>query len=199
MRAPQILSLIAIGLTLAGISLLTALDTSVQSVDFISRLNAADAANTALANGLFMLLGIFWMGAIDSTRRFLEPKPLDGWLRFSAIAFAASYLLGMILPCDAGCPPTGSGAQLGYSSLVWLLYCGPALFAGRLLLRQPDRQTRNLALLLLLIFAGLQVDALFLGSMPGLWQRIYELLFCWLWWLSLQDWVKTIEAGRESQ
>ncbi|WP_320827532.1 hypothetical protein [Reinekea sp.] len=196
MPAPQILSLIAIGLTLAGISLLTVLDDSVQSVDLISLLNATGATNTALANGLFLLLGIFWMGAIDSTRRFLEPQLLDGWLRFSAIAFAASYLLGMIFPCDAGCPPTGSSAQLVHTSLVWLLYCGPAVFAGRLLLRQPDRQTRHLALLLLLIFAGLQVDALVLRSTPGLWQRIYELLFCWLWWLSLQAPIAAAEAGR---
>ena len=196
MRAPQILSLIAIGLTLAGISLLTTLDASVQSVDFISLLNAADASNTALANGLFLLLGIFWMGTIDSTRRFLEPQPLDTWLRFSAIAFAASYLLSMIFPCDAGCPPTGSSAQLVHTSLVWLLYCGPAVFAGRLLLSQPDRQSRNLALLLLLVFAGMQVDALFLRSMPGLWQRIYELLFCWLWWLSLQALIAAAESGR---
>jgi hypothetical protein len=194
MRAPQILSLIAIGLSLAGISLLTALDTSIESGDLIRLLNTEDASHQALASGLFLLLGIFWMGAIDSTRRFLEPRPFDNWLRFSAIAFAASYLLSMLFPCDDGCRPGGSMTQLVHSSLLWLLYGGPAVFAGRLLWAKPERQIRHLAALLLLVFAVLQLDVFVFQASPGLWQRIYELLFCWLWWLTLHAIVKADRA-----
>ncbi|ATX77713.1 MULTISPECIES: hypothetical protein [Reinekea] len=194
MRAPQILSLIAIGLSLAGISLLTALDTNVQSGDLIGLLNSENASHQALANGLFLLLGIFWMGAVDSTRRFIEPRSLDSWLRFSAIGFAASYLFSMLFPCDNGCLPGASVSQMVHSSVLWLLYCGPAVFAGRLLWGKPERQIRHLAALLLLVFAVLQLDAFVFQASPGLWQRIYELLFCWLWWLSLHAMVKADSA-----
>lgn len=187
MPVPLLLSAIAIGLTLFGVGLLTGLDSQLSLLDFISRLNEIDAQHQSLANGLFMIKGVFWIGSIDSTRRYLEPKPFDMWLRFSALAFAASYILSMVFPCDAGCPPSGSLNQILHNTLVWVLYAGPAVFAIRLLLTSvKDRLLMSLSGLLLLVFVVMQIDAIFLREWAGLWQRGYDLLFCLLWWLTLK-------------
>jgi len=182
MIAPKILSIVAISLSLIGVSVLTLIDGQVTSLDFVSRLNEINAPYQFAANGIFLLLGIFWMGTVDTTRRTFERIGLDSWLRFSVIAYAASYILSMIFPCDAGCPKTGSLNQMIHNSLVWILYAGPAVFAGRIIRITDDRPAKNMAGLLLTVFVILQFDSIIWNIAPGMWQRVYELMFCWLWW-----------------
>lgn len=190
MNAPQILSIIAISITLLGTSLLTYLDTELTLMDFISRLGEMDAQWQSWGNGLFMIAGVFWVGAIDTTRRWLEPESMDSVLRFSALAYAASYLLSVVFPCDEGCPATGSLNQWVHSSLVWLLFAGPAVFAIRVLQRYPAR-VKAYAFFTLLVFVLLQVDTVLFRVWPGLWQRMYEAAFCMMWWQVLRQWSET--------
>jgi hypothetical protein len=187
MPVPFLLSAIAVGLTLFGVGLLTALDSQLTIFDFISRLNEIDAEHQSLANGVFMIAGVFWIGSIDATRRFMEPKPFDLWLRFSALAFAASYILSMVFPCDTGCPPSGSLNQVLHNTLVWALYAGPAVFAIRLFFSNVrDRLLTLFSVAVLVVFALMQIDALFLREWAGFWQRLYDLLFCLMWWFALK-------------
>ena len=183
MSAPKILSLNAFGLTLAGVGILTLINTNLSSFHYVSRLNEIGAHNQALANGLFLLIGVFWMGSIDATRRWMEPTLFDPWLRFSAIAFAASYILSMVFPCDSGCPPFGSLNQNLHSTIVWGLYAGPLVFALRVLKTSSSSTLdRFLSSSLVILFILMQIDTLFVHIAPGLWQRFYDLLFCSLWW-----------------
>lgn len=192
MNPAKTLSLIAITLTLAGVGVVTLLDSQLTALAYISRLNELNAQHQSLANGLFFLIGIFWIGAIDTTRRQLEPKSMDRWLRFSALAFAGSYVLSMVFPCDTGCPPTGSLNQILHSTLVWGLYAGPAVFTGRILWSGTQSNAeRGIAILLLLLFALMQLDTLFLHQMPGVWQRGYDAGFCVLWWMALNRQLST--------
>ena len=186
MTKAKLLSSIAIGLTLLGVGLITLLDSNLTIAHYVSRLNEVDAEYQALSSGLFLLIGIFWMGAIDTVRRSIEPKKMDPWLRFSVIAFAASYLLSMVFPCDAGCPPTGSLNQLLHNTLVWLLYAGPFVFAIRVFFLPGMTLTeRGICTPLLGVFVVMQLDVLFWQNGPGVLQRVYEFLFCWLWWQTL--------------
>jgi hypothetical protein len=183
MSPPKILSLIAIVLTLVGVATITLINTELNSFQYISRLNEINSQHQALANGLFLIIGIFWMGTIDSTRRWLEPTKFDPWLRFSTVAFAASYILSMVFPCDAGCPPFGSLNQNIHSTLVWFLYAGPMVFALRVILaRVGSTLDRILGFIIVVLFLMMQLDALVLKIAPGLWQRLYDLIFCALWW-----------------
>ncbi len=195
MNSAKILSSLAIGLTLIGVALLTLLDTQLTSLDYISRLNEIEAQYQSFSNGLFVLIGIFWMGTVDTTRRAIEPEKLSPWLRYGSIAFAASYLLSMVFPCDAGCPPTGSLNQMVHSSLVWLLYAGPAVWSVSII-RAGDRSLlRGVAWGLVSVFGLMQVDTLFVHVAPGLWQRLYDALFCLLWWLNLRQ-LEQAKVGR---
>lgn len=187
MNAPKLLSAIAIFLTLAGTSLLTYLDTQLTLMDFISRLGEVNAQWQSWGNGLFMIAGVFWVGAIDTTRRSLEPEPMDSILRFSALAYAASYLLSVVFPCDEGCPATGSLNQILHNTVVWALFAGPAVFAYRVLRVYPPR-IKAYAVFTLLVFVALQVDTVFFRVWPGLWQRMYEVAFCMMWWQVLSQW-----------
>ncbi len=186
MTKAKLLSAIAIGLTLLGVGLITLLDAYLTAADYVSRLNEVDAEYQALSSGLFLLIGIFWMGSVDSVRRSIEPKKMDPWLRFSVIAFAASYLLSMVFPCDAGCPPSGSLNQILHNSVVWLLYAGPFVFAIRMFfIPGMTRLERAISSPLLGIFVVMQLDVLVWQIAPGALQRGYELLFCLLWWQHL--------------
>lgn len=182
MFAVRLLSSFAIAFTLAGVALLTWLDVNAGVFDVIGRLNEVNAPQQALANGLFLIAGVFWVGAVDTTRRTLEPVKMDSVLRFSVIAFAASYILRMVFPCDVGCPAGGSVSQWLQTTFVWLLYSGPAVFAVQLWRQTESTMTRQFASLVLLVFVVMQLDNFFLQIAPGVWQRVYELLFCWLWW-----------------
>jgi hypothetical protein len=192
MTAPKILSLIAFGLTLFGVGALTLIDTQHTVFDYISRLNEVNASVAQAANGLFFLMAIFWMGSVNTIRRTLEPKKVDAWLMYSAIAFAASYILSVVFPCDEGCPPFGSTNQILHSTLVWCLYGGPVVFAGRLIkLKLVTGWPVILCWSMVSIFLIMQIDTLFIHSMPGVWQRVYDLGFCILWWLTLTHYLKT--------
>jgi hypothetical protein len=183
MPAPKILSLIAGMLTLIGVNALTLMSSDLNVLHYVSRLNEVNAEHQALANGLFLMIGVFWMGAIDSTRRWMEPTLFDPWLRFSAIAFAASYILSMVFPCDSGCPPFGSLNQNLHSTIVWGLYIGPFVFAVRSLKAVAFNKLETVcAYCLILLFLLLQIDTLLFHIAPGVWQRLYELMFCGLWW-----------------
>lgn len=186
-RVPQLLSVIAIGLTLLGVAVLTFIDDQLSMWQVVSRLNELGAQHQSLASGLFFLIGIFWIGALDQTRRWLEPASFDPWLRFAAMAFAASYLLSMVFPCDVGCTPGGSLSQWLHVTLVWGLYYGPLIFALRCL-RRFTGLIRVWSVAVVLAAVILHADLLILGGeRSGLWQRFYELAFCLLWWWTLSD------------
>ncbi|EAR07606.1 DUF998 domain-containing protein [Reinekea blandensis] len=188
---PKILSAVTIGLTLIGVAILTLIDEQRTIWHVVSRLNEVGAEHQSLASGLFLLIGVFWIGTLDQTRRWLEPQPFDGWLRFSAMAFAASYLLSMVFPCDEGCKPSGSLSQWLHLTLVWGLYFGPAVFAARAL-QQYSGLIRGLSIVVILFFAVLHVDLLFFdGRTSGVWQRAYEAVFCLLWWQVLSRLLRT--------
>ena len=191
MAAPYLLSLIAFFLTLVGVNVLTLVDSQLTLMNYISRLNEVNATYQAYANGLFFLIGIFWMGSINTIRRTLEPKQVDSWLMYSAIAFAASYILSVVFPCDEGCPPVGSANQMIHNTLVWVLYAGPAVFAGRVMKLQLFSGWPNyVAKGMLAIFFVMQIDSAMTQFMPGIWQRIYDIGFCGLWWLVLVHYQK---------
>jgi hypothetical protein len=179
----RILSMIAILLTTVGVALFTLLNPYVTGFDYVSRLNEMEMAYQSFGHGLFLLIGIFWMGALDNIRRSLEPKTMDPVLRFSVLAYAASYILSMVFPCDTGCPPSGSLNQLMHSSLVWGLYCGPAVFAVRYLFEKSlARQMKVFSAVILLNFILFQIDVFILHRLAGIFQRLYETAFCCLWW-----------------
>ena len=186
LTAPQRLFTLAALLTIGGVAVLTAVDPDVSVADFISRLNELQQPKKSLGSGLFLLIGIFWIGTIDTLRRSLEPKKLDPWLRYSVLAFAASYLLSLLFPCDAGCPPPTSVNQWLHSTLVWGLSFGPVVFALRLIKTSAFRRLNLACWALLALAIAAFVDALSWQWLPGLWQRLYELSFCVLFalWLS---------------
>lgn len=183
MNPPLILTAIAATLTIFGVALLTWLDSQLSGAMVISRLNEVGAEHQSFANGLFVLIGIFWIGAIDRTRRDLEPAAMDPWLRYSAMGFAASYLLSMVFPCDEGCTIGGSVSQWLHITLVWALYFGPAVFAARCLMTGAKGLERWLSLGLIALLIVLHVELLVTDWFPGGWQRLYDVFFCLLWWL----------------
>lgn len=155
------------------------------SARFISELGAFDMPNRSVANGAFLLIGAFWMGAVEATRKALEPAKMDPWVRFGAIAFAASYIASVVFPCDLGCPATGSGSQLVHSTLIWVLSAG-AVVAGVKLSPVPSiKGMRVLKGTLLLFFLVMQLAAWQRDWLPGVWQRLFELNFAVLWVLWL--------------
>lgn len=194
MNAPLLLTLIASVLTVPGVALLTWLDSQLTGADVISRLNEVGAQYQSLGSGLFFIIGIFWIGAIDSTRRYLEPASFDPWLRFSAMAFAASYLLSMVFPCDQGCTAGGSLSQWLHVTLVWALYYGPGVLALRCLLSGVTGILRWLSVALCAVLLVLHVDLLLLQQFAGWWQRSYDLLFCLLWWFLVRH--LTVPSGK---
>jgi hypothetical protein len=160
------------------------------SVRFISELGALDMPNRSAANGAFLLIGAFWMGAVEATRKSLEPDKMDPWIRFGAIAFAASYIGSVVFPCDLGCPVTGSGSQLIHNTLIWVLYAGAVLAGIRMMASPSVKGMRALKVTLVLAFLVMQLAAWERQWLPGLWQRLYELNFAVLWLL----WVVRLPA-----
>lgn len=151
------------------------------SARFISELGAFDMPNRSVANGAFLLIGAFWMGAVEAARKALEPVKMDPWVRFGAIAFAASYIGSVVFPCDLGCPATGSGSQLVHSTLIWVLSAG-AVVAGVKLHPVPSiKGMRVLKGTLVLLFLVMQLAAWQRDWLPGVWQRLFELNFAVLW------------------
>ncbi|MHA7879448.1 MAG: DUF998 domain-containing protein [Saccharospirillum sp.] len=150
---------------------------------FISELGALDAPSRSLANGAFFLIGAFWMGTVEAVRKQLEPAPMDRFVRFGAIGFAASYIISVVFPCDAGCPVDGSVSQWLHNTLIWVLYAGAMLAAARL--RTPAAPAVGAVLkgLMLLCFVLLQYSAIDRDWAPGYWQRGYEACFAVLWLL----------------
>ncbi len=152
---------------------------------FISELGALDTPGRSLANGAFFLIGAFWMGAVEATRKALEPAPMDPWIRFGVIGFAASYIGSVVFPCDYHCPVGGSVNQFIHNTLIWVLYAGACVAGVRMKLNQPGALL--LRICLVLCFLGMQLAAWQREWAPGLWQRGYEYLFVALWWLWLRD------------
>lgn len=189
MHPTHLISLCAFATTLLGPAVLTLADANTSWLDDSYRVAAADVPWQSLAAGIFLLSGIFWIGAIDKVRRALEPTPMDGVLRFSALAFGASYLFRILLPCQASCPAEGSSGQWLYRFIVWALYVGAGVFAHRTW-QQAAGPMKSCALGVL----GALVLMLGLGVLfsfgLGLWQRLYEALFCLLWWQWLTQWRK---------
>ncbi len=188
LKAARTLSLIAVFLSLVGVALLTWINPQLTAIDFISQLNEIGSPQQSLGNGLFFITGVFWIGVIDTTRKALEPKRIDQVLRFSVIAYAACMILSVFFPCDADCPPGGSLNQIMHNTLVWVLYAGPFVFAIRcLLIKSAVKPQKYLAILIVLIFVCLQVDVFWQRWVPGLLERTYEAVFCFLWWITLQN------------
>lgn len=152
---------------------------------FISELGALDTPNRSIANGAFFLIGAFWMGAVEAVRKQLEPKPMDPFIRFGVIAFAASYIGSVVFPCDAGCPVEGSASQWVHNTLLWVLYAGAMVAVARMPIAVPPLVSRALKMLMLLTFVMLQWTAIYRDWAPGYWQRGYEAFFVifWLLWV----------------
>ncbi|MEX1213914.1 DUF998 domain-containing protein [Saccharospirillum sp.] len=151
------------------------------SAQFISELGALDMPNRSVANGAFLLVGAFWMGAVEATRKALEPGKMDPWVRFGVIAFAASYIVSVVFPCDLGCPATGSGSQLIHSTVIWVLSAGAVVSGVKLVPLPSVKGMRVLKGTLVLAFLVLQLAAWQREWLPGLWQRLFELNFAVLW------------------
>lgn len=151
------------------------------SVQFISELGAIDMPNRSAANGAFLLIGAFWMGAVEAARKALEPNKIDPWVRFGAIAFAASYIGSVVFPCDLGCPVSGSANQLIHSTLIWVLSAGAVVSGVRLVPATSVKGMSALKVTLVLTFLVLQVAAWQRDWYPGVWQRLFELNFAVLW------------------
>lgn len=151
------------------------------SAQFISELGALDMPNRSAANGAFLLIGAFWMGAVEAARKALEPVKMDPWVRFGGIAFAASYIASVVFPCDLGCPATGSSNQLIHSTLIWGLSAGAVVSGVRLVPSTSVKGMRVLKGTLVLTFLVLQLAAWQRNWLPGLWQRLFELNFAVLW------------------
>lgn len=155
----------------------------------INELGALEYSGHSLANGAFLLTGAFWMGTIEAVRQQLEPQRLDAWLRFGAIAFAASLIGRLLFPCDRYCSPDGSVTQILHNTLVWVLYAG-ALIAGWRL-PKLNLSVRLLQWLLLVCFVLLQWAFWHRDFWPGVWQRGYELSFALLWLLWVHHLTRT--------
>jgi hypothetical protein len=164
------------------------------SAQFISELGALDMPNRSAANGAFLLTGAFWMGAVETTRRSVEPHKMDPWIRFGVIAFAASYIGSVVFPCDLGCPVSDSGSQLIHNTLLWVLYAGAVLAGVRMMPSPSVKGMRALKVTLVLAFLAMQFAAWERQWLPGLWQRLYELNFAVLWLL----WVYRLPARQAS-
>ena len=152
---------------------------------FISELGALDMPNRSMANGAFFLIGAFWMGTVESVRKGLEPAPMDPWIRFGVIAFAGSYIGGVVFPCDYQCPVGGSFNQVVHNTLIWVLYAGAVVAAIRMPLPGHSGLSLTLKTLTVLCFLAMQVAAWERDWWPGVWQRAYEACFVVLWWLWL--------------
>lgn len=174
-------TLLMVGLPLA----LGSVTPGYSSVQFISELGALDMPNRSAANGAFFLIGAFWMGAVEATRKSLEPNKMDPWIRFGVIAFAASYIGSVVFPCDLGCPVSGSSNQLIHSTLIWVLYAGAVVAGVRMIAGPSAKGMRVLKAVLVVVFLAMQVAAWERQWLPGLWQRLYELIFAvvWLFWV----------------
>ncbi|WP_157954347.1 DUF998 domain-containing protein [Saccharospirillum mangrovi] len=159
--------------------LLGAVQPDYRLAQLINELGALDQPGRSLANGTFLLCGAFWMGSVEAVRKQLEPRPMDAWVRFGVIAFAASLIGRMVFPCDLNCPPSGSVTQLVHNSLLWVLYAGAMVAGWRLAL--AGRLAWLLKIALLVCFVLLQLSFWQRDWWPGLWQRGYELAFAALW------------------
>lgn len=151
---------------------------------FISELGALDTPNRSIANGAFFLIGAFWMGTVEAVRKQLEPRPMDPFVRFGVIAFAASYIGSVVFPCDAGCPVDGSASQWVHNTVLWVLYAGAMVAVARMPIRVAPLIGRVLKLAMLVTFVMMQWAAIERDWAPGYWQRAYEALFVvfWLLW-----------------
>lgn len=155
------------------------------ALQLINELGALEQGGRSLATGVFLLTGAFWMGSVEAARKQLEPLRLDAWVRFGAIAFAASLIGRLVFPCDLHCPLDGSVTQVLHNTLVWVLYAGALVAGWRLAIE--GGAGRVLKLLLLVCFVLLQLAFWQRSWWPGLWQRGYELSFAGLWLLWLHQ------------
>lgn len=162
---------------------------------FISELGALDMPNRSMANGAFFLIGAFWMGTTESVRRWLEPAPMDPWIRFGVIAFAASYIGSVVFPCELGCPIGGSINQVVHNTLIWVLYAGAVVAIIRMPLPGSVAAGRLLKVLAVSVFFAMQIAAWQRQWWPGIWQRAYEVCFVLMWWLWLNGRMKSEPAA----
>ncbi|GGX59408.1 DUF998 domain-containing protein [Saccharospirillum salsuginis] len=162
---------------------------------FISELGALDMPNRSMANGAFFLIGAFWMGTTEAVRKGLEPAPMDPWIRFGVIAFAASYIGSVIFPCDYQCPVGGSFNQTVHNTLIWVLYAGAFVAAVRMPLPGRVGLGRTLKVLTVVCFMSMQLAAWERDWWPGIWQRAYEACFVVLWWL----WLNNLYSRKEAE
>ncbi|WP_146171239.1 DUF998 domain-containing protein [Saccharospirillum sp. MSK14-1] len=147
----------------------------------INERGALEYSERSLANGVFLLIGAFWMGTVEAVRKFHEPQRMDPWVRFGVIAFAASLIGRMVFPCDLSCPLQGSVTQLLHNTLVWVLYAGALVAGWRLTLMTV--LGRVLKWVLLVCFVLLQLAFWQRNAWPGVWQLGYEWSFAVLWLL----------------
>lgn len=154
-----------------------------QPSQFISELGALDMPGRSAANGAFMLIGAFWMGAIEAVRKAQEPVGIDPWVRFGAVAFALSYIGSVVFPCDIGCPISGSANQVIHNTVLWVLNAGAVVAGVRISPSPSIKGMRVLKGTLVLVFLIMQVTAWERQWWPGIWQRLFELNFAILWLL----------------
>lgn len=172
--------------------LLGAVQPDYHFTQLINELGALNQPGRSLATGAFLLCGAFWMGSVEAVRKTLEPQPMDAWVRFGVIAFAASLIGRMVFPCDLTCPPTGSANQLVHNSLLWVLYAGALVAGWRLAL--SGRLAWLVKIVLLVCFVLLQLSFWQRDWWPGLWQRGYETAFAILWVIWVQTVLRAVRA-----
>lgn len=182
------LLLIAGLLMILGLTVLRWLDPEVSVFSDIHGPAAFSDRYQAFANGLFLVIGVFWVGAVDSVRKALNPLPFDNWLRFSGLAFAASFLLSVLLPAQ-------SGALSGV--LYLFLYLSAIPFAIRTIILPVNPWLKRLASAQLVLVAITLFEAIVTQWQPGLWLRAYEVVYVALWWLTIEHWLPASRSDKK--
>lgn len=174
------LMLIAGLMMLLGLGVLRWLDPQVSILSLTHGPAAFSDPFQAFANGLFLVIGVFWVGAVDSVRKALNPLPFDNVLRFSGLAFGASFLLSVLLPSQTG----------GLSGILYVCFYFSAIpFALRTILQPVHPVLKRLAGAQLVIVAIILFETWVTQWQLGLWLRVYEVGYVGLWWLTIEHWL----------
>lgn len=158
------------------------------AAQYISELGAAGATHAGIVSLLgFAPIGALVLGFLCLVSPSLPRGPATrvGLVCFSTVGVA--YLVASVFPCDAGCPPSGSAAQMLHSLAGILEYVG-AVAAMRFLALafRGDPTWRPLAPLCLVValVVGLAFVAMLaqeLAAYRGLSQRLAEAaIFLWI-------------------
>lgn len=153
------------------------------SRDFISELGAAGAPDAAVVNLSFLAAGALFVATLVLMARGLRGRRVAVLGLVSCVGW--SYVVAAFVPCDAGCPASGSPAQTLHNAVGGLGYLAGA--AG-LLMAARVRTTEARAPGWLSLTAGLIVFATVFGmgapelaGVRGALQRLGEAaVFTWL-------------------